>query len=153
MAASPVHLFVHDLGAHSSHRDLDQRARPSERGGRVDDIEALENIDLLRDKIFQRLQNVDKGSKGGLPPRSPAPGQLGHGSETQKSKMEVSDGRMSMTDDVMIESIQSMAEEEKTGGSERSTEGLRQNDYTRQFSNSSDAKKEDGAKQKKRKGK
>lgn len=55
VAASQAHLSVHDLGAHSSHRDLDQRARPSERGGRVDDIEALENIDLLRDKIFQRL--------------------------------------------------------------------------------------------------
>ena len=58
-----------------------------------------------------------------------------------------------MTDDVMIESIQSMAEEERTGGSERSMEGLRQNDYTRQFSTSSDAKtKEDGAKPNKRKG-
>lgn len=60
---------------------------------------------------------------------------------------------MSITDDVMIESIQSIAAEERAGGSERSKEELRQNDYTRQFSNSSDAEtKEDGAKSKERKG-
>ena len=60
---------------------------------------------------------------------------------------------MSITDDVMIESIQSIAAEERAGGSERSKEELRQNDYTRQFSNSSNEDlKEHGAKSKETKG-
>lgn len=58
-----------------------------------------------------------------------------------------------MADDVMIESIQSIAEEDRAGGSERSKEGLRQNDYTRQFSNSSNTEtKEDGTKSNEMKG-
>lgn len=56
----------------SSKRELDQRTRQTERSGRVDDIEAIENMDLLHDKIFKKLHNVEKESKRSLPPRSPA---------------------------------------------------------------------------------
>lgn len=67
VAASQADLSLRDIGTISSHRDQDRdsRRKPSERAAKLDDIESLEEMDLLRDKIFQRLQKADNDDKRG----------------------------------------------------------------------------------------
>ena len=91
-----------------SKKELSCRNRQTERSARVEDIEEIEDIDLLHDKIFERLNNEPAKNKVvGVALRPSANQDTSLHSKGRRDS--VSRHGMSLTDDVMIESLTSLS--------------------------------------------